>query len=119
MPVTLAKKSDISLSEKINAITDHRSDLERLQMNEKFYYTDIHGLVAKRICNMFCGPVETIECIEATLIRIFAGYAVVNPDEFYMQFEKDCINEMHSLYLEQIRNQIDNPKVSDFIGERT
>ena len=108
----------MKLSDKINTLTDHRSDLERLQMNEDFYYTDIHGLVAKRICDMFCGPVETVECIEATLIRIFAGYAVVDPDSFYMQFEKDCINEMYELYRDQIRNQIDNPKVSKFIGER-
>ena len=109
----------LNLSEKLNELTNHRSDLERLQMNEAFYYTDIHGLVAKRICNMFCGPVETIECIEATLIRIFAGYAVVDPNSFYMQFEKECIHEMYDLYLHQIRNQIDNPKVSDFIGDRS
>lgn len=117
MPVTLAKKSDISLSDKINAITDHRSDLERLQMNDVLY-TDIQGVVGRKISDMFCGPIETMECVEATLIRIFAGYAVVDPDEFYMKFEKDCIHELHSLYLEQIRNQIDNPKVSDFIGGR-
>ena len=107
----------MNLTEKLNQLTDHRSDLERLQMNDVLY-TDIQGLVGRKICDMFCGPVETMECVEATLIRIFAGYAVVDPDTFYIQFEKECIEEMYSLYLEQIRNQIDNPKVSDFIGER-
>lgn len=107
----------MKLSDKINALTDHRSDLEMLQMNDVLY-TDIQGLVGRKICDMFCGPVETMECVEATLIRIFAGYAVVDPDSFYMQFEKDCIDEMHELYRDQIRNQIDNPKVSKFIGER-
>ena len=108
----------MKIADKINELTDHRSDLERLQMNDSLY-TEIQGIVGKKISDMFCGPVETMECIEATMIRIFAGYAVIDPDKFYMKFEKECIEEMHDLYLDQIRNQIDNPKVSSFIGDRT
>ena len=47
----------MKIADKINELTDHRSDLERLQMNDSLY-TEIQGIVGKKISDMFCGPVE-------------------------------------------------------------
>ena len=108
----------MTLSDKLNELTNHRSDLERLQMHQVLY-VELQGMVAQKLDGQLCGPIETEEAIEATMIRIFLGYGVVEPASFYMSFEKECIHEMHDIYLDQIRGQIDNPKLSDFIGDRT
>lgn len=107
----------MKLEDKLNELTTHRNDLTNLQMHSTLYL-ELQGMVARKLDGKLCGPIETEETIEATMMRIFLGYSVVDPDSFYMDFEKECIEEMHSLYLEQIRNQIDNPVFKEFIGDR-
>lgn len=96
----------MKLSEKLDNISNHRNDIERVQMNEELY-NELQFVVARKFVDELCGPIELMETIEYTLNRIFLGYAVKEPERYYNELEIECIHEIHSNYLKRIRTQIE------------
>lgn len=107
MPVTLEKGNELSLKDKIDAICDHRNDLNIIHMHDEKMSNKLVGIAAKYFTDKFGGPIEIETAIDASLERIFNGYGLIEPETFFMDYEKELIHDLYLIKTE-IRESIEN-----------
>ena len=107
MSVNIEKGSELSLRDKIDAICDHRNDLNIIHMHDEKLSNKLVQISSKYFVDRFGGPIEIETAIDASLERIFNGYGLLEPETFFMDYEKNLI---HDLYLirKEIRESIEN-----------
>ena len=99
----------MTLDEKINDLCSHRNDFDNLVSEAPELFEDIKKSSCALVYDHVKSVPENFEQTHIVLQKIFFGYAVQRPEEFYSDIEIEIINMLHKNYKDKIHtvlNQI-------------
>lgn len=99
----------MTLEEKINDLCSHRNDFDNLVSEAPELFEEIKKSSCALVYDHVKSVPENFEQTHIVLQKIFFGYAVQRPEEFYSGIEIEIINMLHKNYKNKIHtvlNQI-------------
>ena len=99
----------MTLEEKIHDLCSHRNDFDNLVEDAPELFEDIKKNACALVYDHVKSVPENFEQTHIVLQKIFFGYAVQRPEEFYSSIEIEIINMLHKNYKNKIHtvlNQI-------------
>lgn len=98
----------MTLEEKINDLCSHRNDFDNLVSEAPELFEDIKKCCGALVYDHVKSVIENFEQSHLILQKIFFGYAVDRPEEFYSEIEIEIINMLHNNWRYIIREVLDN-----------
>ena len=98
----------MTLEEKINDLCSHRNDFDNLVSEAPELFEDIKKCCGALVYDHVKSVIENFEQSHLILQKIFFGYAVDRPEEFYSEIEIEIINMLHKNWRYIIREVLDN-----------
>jgi len=99
----------MTLEEKIHDLCSHRNDFDNLVSEAPELFEEIKKCSCALVYDHVKSVPENFEQTHIVLQKIFFGYAVQRPEEFYSEIEIEIINMLHKNYKNKIHtvlNQI-------------
>ena len=99
----------MTLEEKIHDLCSHRNDFDNLVSEAPELFEEIKKCSCALVYDHVKSVPENFEQTHIVLQKIFFGYAVQRPEEFYSDIEIEIINMLHKNYKNKIHtvlNQI-------------
>ena len=98
----------MTLEEKINELCSHRNDFDNLVSEAPELFEDIKKCSCALVYDHVKSVPENFEHTHLVLQKIFFGYAVDRPEEFYSSIEIEIIEMLHKNWRYIIREVLDN-----------
>ena len=93
----------MTLSEKLDSISDHRSSHDMVKEIAPDLLEEMQLAIGKMLVEVTCAPIESFTHSALILEKIFFGYGVNEPEALYSETEKKVIDMIHSNYTDRIR----------------
>ena len=97
----------MTLEEKLSEISSHRNDFDVLVKEAPKLYEEINKCASALIYDNVKSVPENFEHTHLVLQKIFFGYAVQRPEEFYSELEIEIINMLHKNWKTKIGEVLD------------
>ena len=93
----------MTLEEKLNEISDHRSSHDMVAENAPKLLDEMHIAIGRMLLDVTCAPVEAFTHSALILEKIFFGYGVNSPERLYSETEIEIVDMIHRDYKDKIR----------------
>ena len=97
----------MTLEEKINDLCSHRNDFDNLVSEAPEIFEEIKRCCGALVYDHVKSVIENFEQSHIVLQKIFFGYSVDRPEEFYSDIEIEIINMLHKNYKDKINAVLD------------
>ena len=97
----------MTLEEKIHDLCSHRNDFDNLVSEAPELFEEIKKCSCALVYDHVKSVPENFEQTHIVLQKIFFGYAVQRPEEFYSDIEIEIINMLHKNYKNKIHTVLD------------